>query len=31
VSSNFDSLFAFRTSAEGAEYLAPELGGDLDA
>jgi hypothetical protein len=31
VFSNLDGLFAFHTSAEDAEYLAPELGGGLDA
>jgi len=30
VFSNLDGLFAFHTSAEDAEYLAPELGGGLD-
>jgi hypothetical protein len=31
VFSNLDGLFAFHTSAEHADYLAPELGGGLDA
>jgi hypothetical protein len=31
VFSNLDGLFAFHTSAEDADYLAPELGGGLDA
>jgi hypothetical protein len=30
VFSNLDSLFAFHTSAEDADYLAEELGGGLD-
>ena len=31
VFANLDGLFAFHCSAEDAEYLAPELGGGLDA
>jgi hypothetical protein len=31
VFANLDGLFAFNCSAEDAEYLAPELGGSLDA
>jgi hypothetical protein len=31
VFSNLDGLLAFHASAEGATYLANELGGDLDA
>jgi hypothetical protein len=31
VFSNLDGLFAFHTSAEDADYLAPELGGGLDS
>jgi hypothetical protein len=31
VFANLDGLFAFHTSAEDAAYLAPELGGQLDA
>lgn len=31
VFANLDGLFAFHTSAEDAEYLVRELGGDMDA